>query len=227
VNPRRRDSAQLRTKEKMMVKHLAAEFIALFVVTLAAVSAHAAPVGFNGPYDYSTWISTTTFAGPNQANSSIDVSHQTLTLYEPGANEGGQALVPFDPQEFRFSHNVDATGTVSFDWLFQLPAPPENCCAGLNFYVNNTQYHLAGTNFDNPYATADDSNGAFSVAVNAGDTIAFGVFSGDACCGISAATITNFDVMVGSPTSAVPEPASLCLLGLGLLGVAQARRRRQ
>jgi hypothetical protein len=205
-----------------MVKHLAAKFIGLFMVALAFASANAAPLGFNGAYDYSTFTGTPTYADDPQVYTAIDATQQTLTLYEPNS----VPQVTYGPQEFRFSHDVLAAGLVSFDFEFQ-PAS-DNCCAGLNFYVNNQLYNLTGGFFDDPFRAIGNLNGSFSVGVNAGDTIAFGAFSADGCCGptsLSVSTITNFDVT--ARVAAVPEPAPLALIGLGLLGAAVARRRRR
>ena len=46
------------------------------------VNAQAAPVGFNGVYDYSTWTSAETYGGATF--SSVDASKQTLTMMEIG-----------------------------------------------------------------------------------------------------------------------------------------------
>jgi hypothetical protein len=184
--------------------------------------AHAATAGFNGIYDYSTWTKTSTFGDP--VVSSVDVTQQTLTILEPNNSAGGGA-----PQEYDVSHVVPASGIVSFNWSFDSTIDP--CCSGFNFYVNGVLHNLIGGNFTNPgnFSTVTGS-GTFSIAVNAGDTITFGAFSEDGCCGASTNVITNFSAPVGV-AAAIPTLSEWGLIMLsGLLafgGAFSLRRRRQ
>jgi len=129
-------------------------------------------------------------------------------------------------QEYDLSHVVQSSGIVSFDWSFNATIDP--CCSGLNFYVNGVLHNLIGGNFVGPYDfTTAVGSGHFSIPVNAGDTIKFGAFSADGCCGATTNTITNFSAP-GTPT-AIPtlsEWGMIILSGLLALGTFIVLRRK-
>ncbi|MGC2459306.1 MAG: IPTL-CTERM sorting domain-containing protein [Gallionellaceae bacterium] len=194
--------------------------ILMFLSALFCLPAYAAPVGFNGYYDYSTWTKSSTFGDP--VVSSVDGPQQTLTIMEPNNGAGGGA-----PQEYDLSHVVESSGTVSFDWSFDATVDP--CCSGLNFYVNGVLHNLIGGNFVAPgNFSSTTGSGSFSIAVNAGDTITFGGFSEDGCCGASTNIISNFS----APTVATSIPTlsqwgMIMLSSLLAFGAVFALRRQR
>jgi hypothetical protein len=192
--------------------------IALAVgILLVTPTASAATIGFNGYYDYPTWTASSNITGPLTTVSTIDATHQTLTLYEPDGNYSGG---PRMAGGFDFSHTVNGAGTVSFDWAFNWDI--DSCCSGFVFYINSTEYDLANGYPADPYASnGGDLSGSFTASVNAGDTIKFEAFTADNCCNAANTVITNFDA------PAAPEPASMLLFGSGLLVVAIAARKRR
>lgn len=198
--------------------------ILVLVSAFLYLPAAAAAAGFTGAYDYSTWTKTSTFGDP--VVSSVDGTQQTLTILEPNNEAGGEA-----PQEYDVSHVVPAAGTVSFDWSFDATIDP--CCSGFNFYVNGVLHSLIGGNFTNPSNySADTGSGHFSIAVNAGDTITFGAFSEDGCCGATTNVITNFNApTAAAAATAIPTLSEwglimlACVLALG--GVIFLPRRRR
>lgn len=202
-------------KLKQVMSKLGLGTILMFFCALMHVPAFAEPIGFNGVYNYSSWSSSNTLGAPTA--SSIDGAQQTLTLYEPNFDDDGFS----GEQTFNFSHTVASTGNISFDWNFNWD--DDSCCSGLNFYVNDTLYNLADDYPGNSGNGDGDGSGHFSIAVNEGDTISFGAYSADGCCGASTNTITNFSAPGGSP---VPEPSSIALLSSGLAGFEVLRRRR-
>lgn len=189
-----------------------------FILVSYTVPAQAV-TGFTGDYAYGTWTSAETFGGATVSN--VDGTNSVLTLLEPDS----YPITPFAPQEFTFSHVVGASGLVSFDWNFD--ASIDACCSGLNFYVNGSLLaNLAGGYFGDPYLfPATMASGSYSTLVNAGDTIAFGAFSADSCCGATVNTISNF--RAPDSQAAVPEPGTwaMMLVGFGLLGGVMRRRQ--
>jgi len=182
-----------------------------------------AATGFTGFYTFSSWTKTSTFG--DSVVASVDASQQTMTILEPDNSAGNGA-----PQEYDVSHVVQGSGTVSFDWSFD--ATIDACCSGFNFYVNGVLHSLANGNFTNPSNFASTTaSGHFSIAVNAGDTITFGAFSEDGCCGAATNVITNFSAPGGGAAAAAIPTLSqwglITLSGLLLLGGAVSIRRRQ
>ena len=123
-----------------------------------------------------------------------------------------------------------SSGQVKFDWKYStadaFPGPfacglntidnPLQPCDPASFFVNAAYTQLAHSNSEDTAATFD---------VLEGDLFGFYVYSWDGLLGAAQITISAFTGP--QPTEAsVPEPGTLALLALGLIGVATLRKRQ-
>ena len=110
-------------------------------------------------------------------------------------------------------------GTISFNWNYQTtdfaalydPA---------GYFLNNS----ANTFQITDDLGANSQSGSSSFAVTAGQLYGFYVFSTDNFVGAATLTVLGDPLFTVANPNAVPEPGSLALLGLGLLGLAVVRK---
>lgn len=178
-----------------------------------------------------TWVrSGYTITSTNGNSRSIDSSY--LNGGRP-AGTGGDAI-GIDPQNpaptsgltFTFANPINAFGLEIGDWA--------TCCylpSSLYIAFDGGATRLVASAFsdsDNPGYVAGDGYRNFVAAIDDTSTFSTVTFYGDGFGEylVAGGTIRYATVRQGSVSGDVPVPATLALLGLGMLGMGAARRRQ-
>ncbi len=154
---------------------------------------------FTDGYDVSNW--TASLDG-----GAIDTSGAPTTILSISSNDGRNG-----PAYTDFTIASLGDGLVSFDWSYS------TIDWGVDY--DNFGYILNGAYTQLSYDAP--SSGSASFIVLAGDVFGFRSYSSDTLFGSSTTVISNF-----SAPSAVPEPASIALLSLGLAGIGFSRKKK-
>jgi len=171
------------------------------LVAIVGVMSVGANAQFSGDYAH-PWTFMTT-SGTSDASWIGDATFLEITGADDGSGNTDYAT---------YTHLAVGTGMVDFTWAYDSTDVDQYDGGG---YVVNGVFTFLAYNEDVP------AGGPGSFAVNAGDTFGFFVFSDDSAFDPGILTITEF-----SAPQAIPEPATMAVLGLGLAGAIARRRRR-
>ncbi len=213
----------------------------LRVVAVALSMAVVAPVqaAFLGDYDYSKWNASLSYNG----NAPVEFGGETcvslnctsgngdliytappsgvvLENATDGISPGARGL-----QLFSFTAEFDTL--IGFDWLYESDGSDDGFFSRFGYSIDDIFVGLASYDGEEVFLVLA-SGSVSGLLVSAGQTFAFLLEAN----GREEATVTisNFTATRAQdssvPPNSVPAPATLALLGLGLMGMAYGQRRR-
>lgn len=196
-------------------------FIGLFI-GLFACSVNAAALSFAGNFDNGDTRFYTTFDVTSASTVNL-----TSFGYAGGTNAAGNVIADggFDSQLFLFNSSGNLVASDDDASSVVSASSGRSWDALLSLVLGIDSYTAVLTQFKNNYVSGDLFTGTWSGAGVTGFMDVSGSQRTSAYAfDISGDSITN---VTASNTNAIPEPASIALLGFGLAGFVFSRRRKQ